>query len=787
MAKSMFFGYPERPFTVPDVMRTAAQALTTDATLDVEVNTWQDLEVDGRVVIRKVLDAIDACDVALFDLSAPNPNVLFETGYAIGRGLPVILTLDSTNRHAKTAWSQLAILKEIGYTPYRNSKDLEQTLRKLAPWDGLRPVYDDFIEPALPSVAAERNAVLYCTTFEPFEASNRLSSMIESRQRRGQRFIVSDPGESGLSPLSWFVVQSADAAGVLVSFAGDSRNQSLVHNNRHALVAGLAMGLEIPVFLLAEEDYSAPFDYEALLSVYETAEECVAQARGWLDGLEFDGRSWETPRASLQNSLAGLRFGEHVAENERSDLSDYFLETAAFHEVVAARDAIFVGHRGTGKTANAMQAFDRIAGNKENLAILIKPPGFEFPAILDVVERLPDLQRDYFFDALWRFVIQSEMGSTVLAGYASRNKNVPFGADEQAFIEYADAAPFDMRAEVSVRLEQALNHLVVSLDQVEGDSASRRNLINEAFHTQALSVLRARLGNVLKSRKRVAVFVDNLDKGWERGADFHVMARFILGLLTAKGRVVQDFEREDHWRDAIKLTVAVFLRSDIYNYLRTEAREPDKLPISTISWKDCATLRTVINSRFLNSRSLPAKSTELWSHYFCEYVGSELTSDYMFNVTMPRPRDVVFFANAAVGRAIDRQHQIVGEDDFLAAEEVYSQYAYEALLVENGVTIPEMEDALLGFLDDPEIADRQSRVACLRESGISADRIEPILDKLISMSFFGIETRAGEFEFPEVGSEAKVAFQRSRRLQSDEEQRRFTIHPAFHKFLGVKR
>ena len=35
--------------------------------------------------------------------------------------------------------------------------------------------------------------------------------------------------------------------------------------------------------------------------------------------------------------------------------------------------------------------------------------------------------------------------------------------------------------------------------------------------------------------------------------------------------------------------------------------------------------------------------------------------------------------------------------DILSAEEEYSQYAYEALLVENGVTIPEMREALLSF------------------------------------------------------------------------------------------
>ena len=147
-----------------------------------------------------------------------------------------------------------------------------------------------------------------------------------------------------------------------------------------------------------------------------------------------------------------------------------------------------------------------------------------------------------------------------------------------------------------------------------------RNLINEAFHTEALANCAEELGPVLKGKKRVAVFVDNLDKGWEHGADFRQVARLILGLLTARGRLVRDFDKQDYWRDRIKLTVAMFLRSDIYEYLRKEAREPDKLPLSTIAWRDPATLLTVIGARFNVSVGTNSKSSDLWTKYFCPEV-----------------------------------------------------------------------------------------------------------------------------------------------------------------------
>lgn len=784
MSETIFFGYPESPRSTADVMRSMAKTLRDQHHVDAVL--WEDLRVDGKIVIDKVLSAIDRASFAIFDISNLNPNVLFEIGYAVGRGKSVWLAIDATNATSKRRWSELAILRDIGYTQYKNSKELVERYLTVDPVQTLAPVYDSLIEPSLPDNPVPKRSVLYCATFEPYEASNRLSAFIDQRQQRGLDVLVSDPSESSLNPLTWFAPAVARSAGVLVNFAGASRNRADLFNHRHSFIAGLAVGLEVPVLLLAENDFPAPFDYQSRLSIYETADECIRPVREWLDHLHFEGISWSAPRADLSTRLAGLRFGEHVAENERGDLDDYFVETAAYTDVIAARDTIFIGHRGTGKTANASQAFQHLTANKTNLAILVKPPSFEFAAMLAVASRLPDHQRDYFFDSLWTFVIQTEIAVAVYTKLLQRHTAVPYSSIEQAFVDYSEAAPFDIRADMSVRLEQTLQKLGHSLDHFDSESQSERQLINEAFHAAALVGLRAQLGHVLKGKRRVAVFVDNLDKGWERGADFALMARFILGLLTARGRVVVEFEKEDYWRDSIKLTVAVFLRSDIYNYLRNEAREPDKLPVSTIQWRDPRTLLTVVERRFLTSEPRAAAVDALWEEYFCPFVGDEETKAFLTRITLPRPRDIVYLCNAAVARAVDRLHDQVQPEDFLAAQEVYSQYAYEALLVENGVTIPEMEDSLLSFIDAPETLSMQEIQPRLVDVGIPSERIQPIIEKLVAMSFLGVEVASGTYAFPEVGSESKVAFARANRYRPEVSERSFRIHPAFHRFLGIE-
>lgn len=780
----IFFGYSVARRSGREAIREVARKLERERSQQVQL--WETMLVDGRVIIDRVLEQIDNADMCIFDLTKQSENVLFEVGYAIAKAKPIWLTLDTTVEKAKSDWKDLALLNPIGYTAYMNSDGLLHHFEESDPLNTLAPAYNDLIEPVLPATP-KTGALLYCSTFEPFEASNRLSTFIDNRREQGLKILTSDPKESTLDSITWFAPRIIQSPGVLVHFAGEHRNRSSLHNRRHALVAGMAHGLEHPLLMLAEEGYLTPFDYQTLLHKYESASDCVRKARAWLDSLTFEGIDWKSPRATPRNPLSGIRFGEHVAENELAELIDYFVETSAYEEVVTARDAIFVGHRGTGKTANATQAFEFVAANKNNLAVLIKPPGFEFPALFSLISRLGDTQRDYFLDALWRFIIQTEIAATALAKIESRPISVPRSDAEQEFIAYIDVAPFSTRADMSVRLEQALDYLSANLPDDPATGGTTRNLINEAFHDAALVGLRKELGPILKGKERVAVFVDNLDKGWEQGANFKQVARLILGLLTARGRLVRDFSKQDHWRDRIKLTVAMFLRSDIYEYLRKEAREPDKLPVSTIAWRDPATLLTVIEARFEVSVGSTRRPSELWNRFFCPEVSGQPTNEYITSVVLPRPRDIVYFCNAAVGRALDRRNERVEEDDFWAAEETYSQYAYEALLVENGVTIPEMNEALLGFLEAPALITRQQVDRCLELAGLPPERYEDIIAKLVLVSFLGLETKPDMFSFPEVGSGIMRAYAQASRRFSDPQSQRFYIHRAFHSFLEIVR
>ena len=775
-----FFGYPGRPRSLVEVLRITSDAMVKAGH---DARTWEDLSVGGRVVISVVLDAIQSADFSVFDVTSPNPNVLFEAGYAVGIGKPMWLTLDTTVATATKAWKDLGLLKPIGYKGYRNSQELRSALRDTNPADTVAPLYDTLIEPAMPE-APVRSTLLYCPTYEPYEASNRLSTLIDRQRRRGLEVISADPTESSY-PLFWYAEKLAGAAGVLLNFAGQSRNLSEVHNLRYAFVAGLATGLEVPTLMLSEDDYARPFDYEHLLHVYDTSASCVGHARPWLQGLVLENVVSAPKLPAPKSRLAGLRLGEHVAENELSDLQEYFIETSAFHEVMLARDSLFVGHRGTGKTANALRAFEEISSNKENLAVLIKPAGFEFPGLLAAIDQIPDHTHEYLFDSLWRFIVQTELAATVVQQLDSRPAYIPTTSAEAALLRYVEQAPFQVRDELSVRLNQALAFLTEAARLDAKSIESGRDFVNEAFHETALIELRHVLGGVLSGKKRVAVIIDNLDKGWQRSARLEVLALLILGLLSARGHIVRDFRRQDWWRDEIKLTMAVFLRSDIFSYVRRAAREPDKLSISSIAWRDKELLDAVLEERLRAAWTRSGPSPELWGDVFCAEYHGRPTRDVVGEVLLPRPRDFVFFMNAALARAVDRRKSSVTQDEISAAFETYSQYAYEALLVENGITIPEMEHVLYGFLGEEAIVARRRVQDIILKAGVPEDKQEAVVSRLIEMSFLGVEAEASNFVFPEVGPELTRCLAQSRRLQPDDGDRRLLVHPAFRPFLGV--
>jgi len=110
-----------------------------------------------------------------------------------------------------------------------------------------------------------------------------------------------------------------------------------------------------------------------------------------------------------------------VAENEADELDDYFIETASFDEVLDRKTTIFIGRKGTGKTANLLQAKARLARDKRNLVCVMKPFSYELDDVVTLMQRYQEkADLGYLIESLWKFLIYSEIANAAYAEIKQR-------------------------------------------------------------------------------------------------------------------------------------------------------------------------------------------------------------------------------------------------------------------------------------------------------------------------------------------------------------------------------
>jgi hypothetical protein len=780
----VFFGYASTPELSREALFSASAAITSTGLA--EGVSWESLHVQGRLIIDRIFDAVDSAELAAFDVSTLNENVLFELGYAVARAKRIWILLDETDSQAKAHWRQFRLLSTVAYEGWSNSDDIKTAFLRDQPHLAKSTLYDDIIESNL--TPQLEGSLFYLPSFHMTEASKKLSRRLDVEIRRGVRLITADPAESAFSPIAWYAQKVYETSGSIAHFVAHRRELAWLHNARAALIAGLAAGFERPVLMLAEEDYSEPLDYRNLLRHYSSAKECQDIASSWVGSLSLEPQTdMGGRRLRLVTELRGLRFGEHVAENESDVLSEYFVETAAFDEVMGSRNTLFVGRKGAGKTANMIQAAARLREDARNLVIVIKPQSYELEGLVALLGRLPRDVKAYTVLSLWSFLLQSEIARAAAQTVELRPRAVPMTEAERALVAFVHDADFGLQEEFSVRFERTVAAIEESGLADAGTIGAGRDLLNEALHSEAIRRLRRLIGPVLRGRNRVAVLVDNLDKAWDRGADLDAVAQLLLGLMAAIGRVAVEYEKEDFWRDRVSLSLATFLRSDIYAYLQRAAREPDKIPTAMLAWSDPRLLLRVVEERFLASRPEGTDVSELWTRFFCGEVKGRPLREYLAWRVLPRPRDIIYMCNAATIAAVNARREWVAEEDFLLAEQNYSQFAFEALLVENGITISEFEDVLLEFAGTNAIVSHSEVLAIIGRVIKDPDKRDAVLVRLKAVSFLGMETSEDRFTFPEPGVESKRAEVIARKLaELTSSSVRLAVHPAYRPYLEIK-
>jgi hypothetical protein len=786
-----FFAYSAAPPSIPEIINAAIDSINKSQLA--KITTWQSLQVGGKYVIGSICLAIDESDFFCADVTTINANVLFELGFAIARNKRIWLIRDDSYTDSKKEFDQLKMLTTIGYTPYLNVEQIIKGFFADSPHNTLEDtIFRQSIEASLGPIDGQET-LLYLKSRIDTEASVRITRILQDSKLP---LTVDDPRETSVQPLVWYAQKLYSAISIVAHFLSPAREGFRLHNARYALVSGLARGFGVKSLMLTEQsELLAPIDYRDALRYYTTPMEAARETDLWLQPVILTrGLQLPVARAGYADALKlatelkdfHLQLGEYVAENESNRLADYFVETTAYMDVINGTHAIFVGRKGTGKTSNLIKAALEICKDVQNLVVIVKPVGYEIEGLarLFAAYKTQDY-KGYVIESLWKYMLYTEIAHaavTQIQEEALWQLSEPSAQGLLGMLEKPDS-PF--AGDFTVRLER----VVKTLETIAPDGASQvfRSGISEALHSGALSSLRSSLAEVLSRKRQVILLVDNLDKPWTKSSDLDQLSEFLVGLLSAASRVGEELRYKGKTKGSTKFNSAIFLRSDIFNRITSIVREPDKMSYTRLSWDDPELLLRVIEERYTASHGSNSDPATMWHRYFCSQIKGIPTREYLTSRILPRPRDIVFFVKAAVSFAVNRKHDRVEEKDILDGERQYSQYALDSILVENGITIPQLEAVLLEFLGSNAVVTESDVRKLVSNSGIDPEKVDPVIAHLVKLTFLGLEIELGRFVYSDETRELKKNYILAERYASAHGgERHYEIKTAFRAYLEVR-
>jgi hypothetical protein len=768
-----FVAYPSDPPSRAESVELAIGEISGGGVVDIA--GWKSASIGGRIIISAICDQICRCDLFIADVTGLNPNVLFELGYAIALNKRIWLLFDTNIERAKQDFNRFQLLTTAGYTPFSNSRDIVSGFYKDEPYKNLdRTLLCDLLGP-VESRQRLRSSLLHLKPSVETDAASRIARRVAAAPIPS---VIDDPKEVITQPLSWYIRHVDSAFAVICQFLStDYRNWEL-QNAKQALVAGVAHGLGKPLLMLAQDPYLSPIDYRDMLRQHGTAAAAEAIYNDWLlpiveayKNREKDVQQYEIEERA-RGALRNIAIGDPIAEFEAEEVPDYFVPTAAYNEALRSRHSIFVGRKGTGKTASFYKLSEELRADPRNHICIVKPIDYELEGLMAMLaQQLAVGDKGYLIESFWKFLLFTELAKSVYEEILGKPKYYERTEPEVQLCAFVEEQRSLITPEFSLRLE-AVVHRLGNLSS-EGESEARRATISERLHSEMLARLRVLLGGALHLKEKVAILVDNLDKSWDQHTNLELLSDLLFGLLSVSTRVASEFSRER--RGSVNLSLTLFLRSDIYAAMIKFVRERDKLPVRRISWQDPEMLRRVVEERFLKSGA-----------DFPPAVQGIPIRDYLVSATLPRPRDLIFLVKAALEFAVNRGHGRIDEADLLSAQLEYSRFALNSVVAEGAPRVPEIDDLLLEFARAREIVDRDNIIVAMRRAGINEIRLAEIVDLLTELTFLGPETTPGRFDF--INDEDSLMKTRVMARNLSEEAGRpihYRVNPPFHAFLEI--
>jgi hypothetical protein len=760
------FLYPSEPEIIAHTIESTVKELRA-ASPDKSFSSWKDLGVSGQIIFCQICKALRFTRLVIADVTTLNFNLLFEIGYALGLGQPVVPIRDTSYDIDEKVFSELGLLDTFGYVDFENSQELANNLLQLG------------IPPPNPLRDFELNQEQPLFAIKSHVVTEGMVRLMSSLKKSGLRFRTFDLRETPRLSLYDLNREVRSSRGIVIHLLSPERALALSHNARCAFVAGLAMATGKHVLMLQEEGTETvkhPIDYRDVVRLYsnparipELLTPLVREIVSSLQQTRF------IPIALPLRKLERIDLGDLAAENEIRALDYYFVPTAQYNEAKRGHGTLVVGRKGSGKTAIFYAVRKAYKPSKAHLVLDLKPEGHQFVKLRELVlsKLTPGLQQ-HVVTAFWTYLLLMELAHKIVHeeyNYSFRQPRLR-AAFEKVYDSYGGTTQ-EEQGDFSERLLRLVNEITEKHSHMESIATTAQ--VTELVYGGRIGPLRDALAEYLGHKDSVWVLLDNLDKSWPVKGTKAEDIMLLRGLLEAARKMQRELERK-----AVDFHALAFIRNDIYEHLLAQTPDRGKDTPIILDWSDPEAFREIVRRRIIVSTEQDATFDNIWLSFFDSHVGGEESFSYIFNRTLRRPRDVLRFIRESVNVAVNRAHDKVLEVDIVEAEKTYSEDSLVDVSLELEDIDPSYSDVLYAFIGANHILSTSQAENLLETgAGITTDEMPRLIDLLLWFGFLGYNIHPDEERYSH-------QFQHNPKKMRAGLRKRvgYCIHPAFRKALG---
>jgi hypothetical protein len=762
-ARSLFL-YPSSPRTIAGTIEAAVQNLQQTATPE-EWWTWRDLPIPGQIIFTEICKGMRYSTSIIADVTTLNFNVLFEIGFAIGLGLPVVPIRDTTYLKDNRLFEELGLLDTLGYIDFTNSEILSSKLRDALPVEPLPQASPDLL----------RQTPLYVV--KPPVITDGVIQLFATIKKSGLRYRTYDPVEMPRLSLHEARTQAGRSVGVIAHLLDPNRTGSIVHNAVSAFVGGLALAQQKVVLLLQEGEFAQPIDYRDVVRSYTDPRQIPRLLDRALISVVGQLQTGSFGAAAKRDSvLEELDLGDVAAENEIDGLDAYFVPTGQSSQARQGHARLVIGRKGSGKTAIFYQLRNSLFRGHGHLILDLKPEGHQFTKLRELVlDRLSTGFQEHTMVAFWTYILVVEFARKIGDEYQwARRDPGRFTRYERAMQLY-ERHDTGIDADFSQRLLREVERIAEALADTKVDQLGPR--LTEVMYSGDIPDLVEAVCEYLSEKEAVWLLIDNLDKGWPVKGSTAADILIVRSLLESTRKLQREFDDR-----GAPLTSLVFLRTDIYEHLVRETPDKGKDTAIRLDWDDPALFEEIVRRRVEASTELRGPLREWWPKICVSHIEAQDTFNYIVDRTLMRPRDLLQFLHRGIDVAINRGHHRIEAEDLSQAEKSYSEDVLLATAYEIQDTHPEYGDVLYSFQGAKRFLSPGDIALILTEAGVADEMVPEAMELLVWFGFLGLSS--GQFEDEKFAHD--VQFNLRRIMQPiDAGKGAYVVHPAFRAALDI--